>query len=929
MASRFCRILQKSVLSIFNTSAVDLNKSPDWLKAIAAVENISDMQTGTSSWTKQNMVLVEPSNKQLSAEFARCQCLLHLLMRLPEEYLSLKSSSLYITYILNFERLIVGSLLGGHNATCSLNSYQIFQLLVTCRRALQILAVASNKDDVNGSQSPSCLFPLPWLLKSLSVAVGFQDAFPKDVVVEARAAIFSLLDYTSNVLLTVTRNQYKCSISSLVSVTDNEDPGNEESVQSGCNLPSYSKETSGACQSILELAKTLEDNLQKSLMTVREASVDKKIECIAESQDLNKLSSIIACFQGLLWGLASTSGDKTAVRSNSRMKSSSYNAELMTRIKSCVDVYVDFATIFVKALFIEDNSTLDIPTDGDGSRARTLSGQCGGSKDGPNEGSSSGEMVPSDINEYLTKCKPKRKSSLAFPDLDAYLTEVQHQKLHLKKSLLIQVFRGENAELAFLIRQLFIACSAILRLNLHIEFTSLSWSLFPIVVEISEFMLLEFSRSWVNQFTISWLDGVVRFLEELGNYFAHLDPSLSKDFYVKLIVLHQMAIGKCICLQGREAKLASQERGSLTKLAGQVQSQFSWERSRLAEMKERLRLSFVTYIRKSSEFHLLSVIQSVERALVGVREGLMTNYEIVCGSLDGGEVSSVVAAGIDCLDSILEFVTGPRRLNMIKKHIQSLVACLFNIILHLQGPSIFNAHVDSFRDDEKPDSGSVTLMCMEILTKISGKPSFFEIDACHIAQSLRVPGTLFQDFLRLLISESPLKAAVDRKVSIELYDACCRMLCTALKHHKSETRRCIVLLQDSVSVLLHCLETVNADHVAGREFFAWETQEAMICASSLRRIYEEVRQQKDEFGQFSFQFLSRYIWVYCGLGPAKSGIKREVDEALKPGVYALIDSCSADDLQLLHTVFGEGPCRSTLAALQHDYKVNFQFEGKV
>lgn len=924
MASRFCRILQKSVLSVYNTSAVDLSESPDWMEAIAAVENISDMQT------KGNMVPAESSNKQLNVEFARCQCLLHLLMRMPEEYLRLKSSSLYITYILNFERLIVGTLLGGHNATCSLNSYQIFQLLLTCRRVLQILAVASSKDDVNGSQSPPCLFPLPWLLKSLSVAIGFQHAFPKDVAFEARAAVFSFLDYTSNVLLTVIRNEYKRAVSSLVSVRENVDFGNEESDQPGCNLPSYPKETLGACQSILELAKALEDNLQKSLTTVREASVDKKIECMAGSQDLNKLSSIIACFQGLLWGLASTLGDKTAVHSNSRMKSSSYNVELMTIIKSCVDAYMDFATIFVKALFIEDNPTLDMPTYGDGLRARTSSGQYGGSRDGPNEGCPTGEMVPSDINDDLTKCKPKRKSSLAFPDLEAFLTEVQHQKLHLKKSLLIQVFRGENAEVAFFLRQLFIACSAILRLNLQMEFTSLSWSLFPIVVDISEFMLLEFSRSELpNQFTFSWLDGVVRFLEELGNYFTHFDPSLSKDFYVKLIVLHQRAIGKCICLQGREAKLASQERGSLTKLAGQVQSQFSWERSQLAEMKERLRMSFITYIRKSSEFHLLSVIQAVERALVGVREGLLTNYEIVCGSLNGGEVSSVVAAGIDCLDSIVEFVTGPRRLNMIKKHIQSVVACLFNIILHLQGPSIFYAHVDSTRDYDEPDSGSVTLMCMEILTKISGKPSFFEIEACHIAQSLRVPGTLFQYFLRLLISESPVKPAVDRKVSIELYDACCRMLCTALKHHKSETRRCIVLLQDSVSVLLHCLETANTDHVAGREFFAWETQEAMICASSLRRIYEEVRQQKDEFGQFSFQFLSRYIWVYCGLGPAKNGIKREVDEALKPGVYALIDSCSADDLQLLHTVFGEGPCRSTLAALQHDYKVNFQFEGKV
>lgn len=78
-------------------------------------------------------------------------------------------------------------------------------------------------------------------------------------------------------------------------------------------------------------------------------------------------------------------------------------------------------------------------------------------------------------------------------------------------------------------------------------------------------------------------------------------------------------------------------------------------------------------------------------------------------------------------------------------------------------------------------------------------------------------------------------------------------------------------------------------------------------------------------------------------------------------MYALIDACSADDLQHLHTIFGgkqsrfhvgsrellrtfcfvwlttffplnsfaEGPCRSTLATLQHDYKLNFQYGGKV
>lgn len=104
MASMFCRILQKSVLSLFNTSAVDLSELPDWLEAIAAVGNTSDVQSGTSPQTRQNMVPDESSSGQLNVEFARCQCLLNLLMRMPEEYLSLKSTSLYITYILNFER---------------------------------------------------------------------------------------------------------------------------------------------------------------------------------------------------------------------------------------------------------------------------------------------------------------------------------------------------------------------------------------------------------------------------------------------------------------------------------------------------------------------------------------------------------------------------------------------------------------------------------------------------------------------------------------------------------------------------------------------------------------------------------------------------------------------------------------------------------
>ncbi|KAK4401477.1 hypothetical protein Sango_0888400 [Sesamum angolense] len=816
MASRFCRILQKSVSSIFATSEVELSESPDWGKVISAFSNLSDVQIGASSWIKPNMVPTKSCDKQIDVNFATCRCLLNLLKRMPEEHLSSKSSSLYITNILNLERLLVGSLLGWHSSLCSHNPYQTFRLFVTCRRVLWILIAASSKENLNGNQS--------------LITPDYQNAH--------------FLSYVS-------RAQCARAVCSLVSAMKlhrerkNLDPSTEESDQSECSV--QLAENLDAWQSVLQLAEVLEENLQESLNSFRDASLDMKVECLTEFHDLNKLSSTIACFQGLLWGLASTF-DTNTVNSNVRVFSS-YNAGFMTRIMSCVDTFMNFTTYVVKAFFLEDEQTLFISACGGSSCAanESLSGHYDGNNDASSEGRPIGITAPSVIKDDLVKCNVTRKSSPAVRGLDSFLTEVQHQKPRLKGSFLIQVFSGEKTDASFFLRQLFLACSAILRLNMQIDLTSISWS-------------------------------------------------------------------------------------------------------------------------------------AIERALVAVQEGLITNYELVCGSSNGGEASGVVAAGIDCLGLLLEFVTGihphlpqlsinypvagfvnlasskyrpkitqykktmtsqpanpntrtmlalicrkllmkkirvekevgPRRLNMIKRHIQSLVACLFNIILHLQGPSIFYGCIDSTKAHAGPDSGSVVLMCVEVLTKVSAKPSFFQIDVCHIAESLRVPGALFQFVLQLQVSEASVRVAsqigtssssVDRKFSVELYAACCRMLCSALKHHKSETRQCMALLEDSVSVLLHCLEIVNIDRARG-EFFAWEVEEAVKCASSLRRVYEEVRQQKDVFGQCSFQFLSRYIWVYCGLGPGRKGIIREVDEALRPGVYALIDSCSADDLQLLHTVFG-------------------------
>ncbi|KAL7118637.1 hypothetical protein ACP275_02G015800 [Erythranthe tilingii] len=878
MASSFCKILQMSVSSIFATSGVDLSESPDWIKVISEVEKLSDVQIGGFPSRKPDMVPAENCNEQINVELAKCQRLLTLLVQMPEEYLSLESSSLYITYILNLERLLVSSLLEWRSESCSHNPYQIFRLLVTCRKVLPTLALASGKVNVTGSSK--CSLPLPWLLKSLSAVIGVQNSFPEDNAFEAKVAIFSMLHYTSYAWLLASKDQFHHEIGSILSdrklrrKRKNLKPGTVEPDISECNL-----------QSVLQLTDALDENMHKSLTTFKDEFLHKGC------QDLNKLSSTIACFQGLLWGLASTLDNKSF-----RMKLSN-NTEMMTRINSSVLSCMNFTSFLIKASFLEDQP--------------------------------SGKMVSSDTKGVLIKCNLEEQSCPAISDLEAFLSEVQHQKLCLKKSLLMQIFRGENAEASFFLGQLFIACSAVVRLNIQIDLTSIPWSLFAIVVDIAQFLLLEFSRSeeMPHQFAFFWLDGAVKFLEELGSYFPRFDPSLSRDFYSKMIGLHLKVIGKCISLQKKEAKLDNQGKSCI-----------SLETSRLDEFKERLRMSFRKYMeKKSSELHLLSVIVAVERALVGEQEGVMANYEIVCGSSNGGEVSSFVAGGIDCLDSILELLlTGSKHLEgTIKEHIQNLVACLFNVILHLQGPTIFYDNVESIKAYERPNSGSVVLMCVEILTKISRNPFFFKKGACHMVQCLRVPGALFQYLLQLQIVNissdiGTSKCAFDRKFSVELYAISCRMLCTAIKNHGSETRDCIALLEDSVSVLLHCLETVNVHHVDGRESFAWEVQEAVKCASCLRRVYEEVRQQKDFFKEHSFKFLSRYIWVYCGFGPAGNGLIREVDEALKPGVYALLDMCSADnELQNLHTVFGEGPCRSTLAALRNDYENNFQYTGKV
>ncbi|GAB4838473.1 hypothetical protein Ancab_028017 [Ancistrocladus abbreviatus] len=988
LASSFCRVLEKSISPLFQelkNADAKLNLSPDWEEVLSALENSSmaaggeELTCDCSSTAELISFAYNGHSEQCHEEqtsfswrnlhILACMSLLNLLCHIPKRSMSFRSFSVYVTSLLSFERIIVGSLLDSSCALCTHKQCELLRLLVSCRRALKYLILEFCEEKMKASdysllpvfsQSPS---PILWFLKSVNVAVRGQNILSNDQVNDM---VFSLVDHTSYVLLTLCKYQFDLAVRFLAETKKSGEEqllcGHGSDDESGpTKFCCCMKSSSGinACKSLICIAKSLKDQLRSLVFSLDDALVD-----------LNKLSSLMSCICGFLWGLASELGYIDERDCNLLTKLVRDKNELMSTINGCLNSFSEVLDSVSHMLLIDSSQQHGSQSDaegllesdnGDDSHEVPLSLKQG--SDDEKDSEHEEQHLSSDAGKVSLLLSGIDNDSNSSTDMKALQSENvrpftnvlgevdSFSQDFLRKNLLKEILSGKNPGAAFLLRELFIASSAILRINTQINCTPLSSSWIRILFGSSQLLLMEFGEKVEVPKSLSfiWLDGALKFLEELGTQFSQTNLTTTRDVYAKLVYLHLRGIGKCIALQGKRATLASHDAESSTKT---INSQIEVSESSasdtlhgLEELKSRLRISFKVLIKRSSELHLLSALQAIERALVGVREGYTMIYELTTGATDGGTISSTVAAGIDCLDLILESVAGRRRLGVVRRHIGILTASLFNIILHLQGPAIFYRKLTN-EADMNPDEGSVVLMCVEVLTRISRKHALFQMDPGHIGQSLRIPAALFQDFhhLRLCktshLSESlrfterkncehlTSSLVVDKKFSVELYAACCRLLYTFLKHHKSKCVQCISLLQNSVQALLYCLEMVDVDS-ADKDYFTWEVQEGIKCAGHLRRIYEEIRQQKDVYGQHCFLFLSNYIWLYSGYGPLRRGIKREIDEALRPGVYALVDVCSSDDLQHLHTVFGEGPCRSTLASLRRDYKLNFQYEGKV
>jgi hypothetical protein len=534
---------------------------------------------------------------------------------------------------------------------------------------------------------PEDSFSATWLFKSVSLVVELQQAVSKDIASQVKDLVFSLMDHTSYVFLTLSKYQFSHAVHFLINA---ERPCKEQpfsgNADEQCNLIESdpcldSSNCIEAWKNAFLVAKILKEQTQSLFNSLKDTLCNGKGFLGVDVVNWNKFSSIVSCFSGFLWGLASAINDTNTRFHDDKTLLLGWKHEHVSELNLCINVFEEFINLFLQLFLVEDDQQPRSFCDAQNLKNSEYGSDLLDAEEFSLNGSSaqaeiscgrqqqkSGAAMACSLSSDIDDDSGNASVRLQLKDANfaaSIMTEVDSFDLQfINKPLLRCLLKGDYPEAAFSLRQLLIASSAILRLKLQINKISSLSSLVPFLVGISQVLLLELVDmvEIPETYSFVWLDGVLKYLEELGNHFPSDNPTLYRNVYAKMIELHLRALGKCITLQGKRATLASHETESSTKtLHGHIglsEASHSQGPHCLDEFKSRLRMSFKMFIKKPSELHLLSAIQAIERALVGVREGCTMISDITAGNADGGKVSSIVAAGIDCFDLVLEFVSG-------------------------------------------------------------------------------------------------------------------------------------------------------------------------------------------------------------------------------------------------------------------------------
>lgn len=196
-----------------------------------------------------------------------------------------------------------------------------------------------------------------------------------------------------------------------------------------------------------------------------------------------------------------------------------------------------------------------------------------------------------------------------------------------------------------------------------------------------------------------------------------------------------------------------------------------------------------------------------------------------------------------------------------------------------------------------------------------------------VARIGQMPSTLVGVIANCQISQM-------RDASIFVFVPLCSVLTACLRFRKQELKRSTAIIVHACVSLLDVLRQWHTRRVRVlKETNQLESEISVIdsackrCASSLVAVYEEA--VRSGFGRYCAHLLSDAVTVTSG---GDVGIGQVAMEALKPGVFALLDGVGDRELGQMHAAFGSaggGARRVTLSNLIEEHKRSHKYDGKV
>lgn len=532
---------------------------------------------------------------------------------------------------------------------------KLLRLFICCRRALINLILKFGNESPKAkqflafSEKNGDSYPLVWFLRSVHEIVGSTHKIFDECTDEVNSLMFFLLDKTSELFSTLASvNSSVClfHLKKQNKFSLNGSPIERETLEH--NDQTFDVLEKSALECVKSMAELLQRTASGIPVTIKDGKCIIKLEDCGNTVCWKRLSCTMSCIGGFLQGL--NSALESAFKDHPI--SSSEDKKMLLRYCSRFSTYIakfgSFVDICLHVLFMDNKNSASIG----------LVSVCL-----PEElDCENGFLNIEAVMNGLAKCESRG----ADPSKTQYMENV----------LLENLWKGECPHISFTLREVYNISASIVKLHGYLSFPSdVSRQTCSPVEQLSLGTMLGTAfitlqkiadmSSWPHMFCLVWIDGVLRYLEVLGSAFTLPELNISVELYTQIVNALLRAIGKCILLQQKKATLPTHDIGSSTKtLQLQKASGYAFPKdfidtqNRLNSLKSRLRLVLGNFVNKASNTHLNAALQVIERALVGVNQCSHSIYEVYTGNPDGGTVSSDVAAGIDCLYLILDFVPG-------------------------------------------------------------------------------------------------------------------------------------------------------------------------------------------------------------------------------------------------------------------------------